>query len=110
MTMQLADFPRWLRTLFAVFLILFFFNALYTLVFFTAIWHLRIDPGVAILMGAIGGLGIVAWQARAGFTNLVGFSNTGRLLRLKRASISTRWTLSGKLGAMVKSGASCWLR
>ena len=71
MPMQLADFPRWLRALFAVFLILFFFNALYALAFFTAIWHLRIDPGVAILMGAIVGLGIVAWQARAGFTNLI---------------------------------------
>src|SRR5262249_4993335 len=45
MPMQLADFPRWLRALFAVFLILFFFNALYALAFFTAIWHLRIDPG-----------------------------------------------------------------
>jgi hypothetical protein len=64
MPMQLADFPRWLRALFAVFLILFFFNALYALAFFTAIWHLRIDPGVATLMGAIVGLGIVAWQAR----------------------------------------------
>src|SRR5262245_51005454 len=71
MPMQLADFPRWLRALFAMFLILFFFNALYALAFFTAIWHLRIDPGVAILMGAIVGLGIVAWQARAGFTNLI---------------------------------------
>jgi hypothetical protein len=71
MPMQLADFPRWLRALFAVFLILFFFNALYALAFFTAIWHLRIDPGVATLMGAIVGLGIVAWQARAGFTNLI---------------------------------------
>src|SRR5215831_17116103 len=36
MPMQLADFPRWLRALFAVFLILFFFNALYALAFFTA--------------------------------------------------------------------------
>jgi hypothetical protein len=71
MPMQLADFPRWLRALFAVFLILFFFNALYALAFFIAIWHLRIDPGVATLMGAIVGLGIVAWQARAGFTNLI---------------------------------------
>jgi hypothetical protein len=71
MPMQLADFPRWLRALFAVFLILFFFNALYALAFFTAIWHLRIDPGVATLMGAIVGFGIVAWQARAGFTNLI---------------------------------------
>jgi hypothetical protein len=71
MPMQLADFPRWLRALFGVFLILFFFNALYALAFFTAIWHLRLDPGVAILMGAIVGLGIVAWQARVGFTNLV---------------------------------------
>jgi hypothetical protein len=71
MPMQLADFPRWLRALFAVFLILFFFNALYALAFFTAIWHLRIDPGVATLMGAIVGLGIVAWQVQAGFTNLI---------------------------------------
>jgi len=39
MPMELADFPRWLRALFAVFLILFFFNALYALAFFTAIWH-----------------------------------------------------------------------
>ena len=69
--MQLADFPRWLRGLFAVFLILFFFNALYALAFFTAIWGLRIDPGVAILIGAIAGLGIVGWQARLGFANLI---------------------------------------
>jgi len=27
--MQVADFPRWLRAMFAVFLILFFFNALF---------------------------------------------------------------------------------
>jgi len=71
MEMHVADFPRWLRGLFAVFLILFFFNALYALAFFIAVWHLRIDPGVATLMGAIVGLGIVAWQARAGFTNLI---------------------------------------
>jgi len=71
MPMQLPDFPRWLRALFAVFLTLFFFNALYALAFFTAIWQLRIDPGVATLMGAIVGLGIVAWQARLGFTNLI---------------------------------------
>ena len=69
--MQLAEFPRWLRGLFAVFLILFFFNALYALAFFTAIWTLRIDPGVATLMGAIFGLGIVAWQARLRFWNLI---------------------------------------
>jgi hypothetical protein len=69
--MQVAEFPRWLRALFAVFLILFFFNTLYALAFFTAIWHLRLDPGIAILMGAIVGLGIVAWQARVGFTNLL---------------------------------------
>src|SRR5258707_11529083 len=68
---QLAEFPRWLRGLFAVFLILFFFNALYALAFFTAIWTLRIDPGVATLMGAIFGLGIVAWQARLRFWNLI---------------------------------------
>jgi hypothetical protein len=71
MPMELADFPRWLRALFAVFLILFFFNALYALAFFTAIWHLRIDPGIAILMSVIVGLGIVAWQVRVGFTNLI---------------------------------------
>jgi hypothetical protein len=35
--MQLADFPPWLRALFAVFLILFFFNALYAMAFFMAI-------------------------------------------------------------------------
>src|SRR5215813_2628083 len=52
MPMQLPDFPRWLRALLAVLLILFFFNALYALAFFTAIWQLRIDPGVATLMGA----------------------------------------------------------
>jgi hypothetical protein len=69
--MQLAEFPRWLRGLFAVFLILFFFNALYALAFFTAIWTWRIDPGVATLIGAIVGLGIVAWQARLGFSNLI---------------------------------------
>ena len=69
--MQLADFPRWLRGLFAVFLILFFFNALYALAFFTAIWGLRMDLGVAILIGAIAGLGIVGWQARLGFANLI---------------------------------------
>ena len=45
MAMQLPDFPRWLRGLFGVFLILFFFNALYALAFFTAIWTWRIDPG-----------------------------------------------------------------
>ena len=71
MEMQVADFPRWLRGLFAVFLILFFFNALYALAFFTALWSLRIDPGVATLIGAIVGLGIVAWQARLGFRNLI---------------------------------------
>jgi hypothetical protein len=71
MPMELPDFPRWLRALFAVFLILFFFNALYALAFFTAIWHLRIDPGIAILMSVIVGLGIVAWQVRVGFTNLI---------------------------------------
>jgi hypothetical protein len=69
--MQVADFPRWLRALFAVFLILFFFNALYALAFFTAIWTLRIDPGVATLMGAIVGLGLVSWQVRLGFSNLI---------------------------------------
>src|SRR5437870_3861411 len=72
MPMELADFPRWLRALFAVFLILFFFNALYALAFFTAIWHLRIDPGIAILMSVIVGLGFVAWQVRVGFANLRG--------------------------------------
>jgi hypothetical protein len=69
--MHVADFPPWLRAVFGVFLILFFFNALYALAFFTAIWHLRIDPGVATLVGASVGLGIVAWQARLGFTNLI---------------------------------------
>jgi hypothetical protein len=34
MPMHLADFPPWLRALFAVFLILFFFNALYAIAFF----------------------------------------------------------------------------
>jgi hypothetical protein len=71
MPMHLADFPPWLRALFAVFLILFFFNALYAIAFFTAIWTWRIDPGVATLVGVIVGLGIVAWQARFGFTNLI---------------------------------------
>lgn len=74
MKMQLADFPRWLRALFAVFLILFFFNALYALAAFTALittWSWRVDPGVATLIGAIVGLCIVAWQARLGFTNLI---------------------------------------
>jgi hypothetical protein len=72
--MQLADFPRWLRGLFAVLLILLFFNALYAFAFLTsffATWSWRIDPGVATLIGAIVGLGIVAWQARLGFTNLI---------------------------------------
>jgi hypothetical protein len=70
--MQLADFPRWLRGMFAVFLILFFFNAICALAFLTGIlttW--RIDPGVATLIGAVLGLAIVAWQARLGFTNLI---------------------------------------
>jgi len=70
--MQLADFPRWLRGMFAIFLILFFFNAIYALAFLTAIlttW--RIDPGVATLLGSIVGLVIVAWQARLGFANLI---------------------------------------
>jgi hypothetical protein len=71
MPMQLADFPPWLRALFAVFLILFFFNALYAMAFFMAIWTWRIDPGVATLIGVIVGLGIVAWQARLGFTKLI---------------------------------------
>jgi hypothetical protein len=72
--MQLADFPRWLRGLFALFLILFFFNALYALAFLTgflATWSGRIDQGLATLAGAIIGLGIVAWQARLGFANLI---------------------------------------
>lgn len=68
--MHLADFPPWLRALFAVFLILFFFNALYAIAFFTAIWTWRIDPGVATLVGVIVGLGIVAWQARFGFEGI----------------------------------------
>jgi hypothetical protein len=38
---------------------------------FFATWSWRIDPGVATLIGAIVGLGIVAWQARLGFTNLI---------------------------------------
>jgi hypothetical protein len=58
--MQVADFPRSLRALFAVFLILFFFNALYALAFFTAIWTWRIDPGVAVLIGTLG-LCILGW-------------------------------------------------
>jgi hypothetical protein len=70
--MQVADFPRWLRGMFFVFLILFFFNAIYALAFLTAIlttW--RIDPGVATLLGAVLGLALVAWQARLGFANLI---------------------------------------
>jgi hypothetical protein len=72
--MELADFPRWLRGLFALTLILFFFNAIYALAFLTgflATWSWHIDQGVATLIGAILGLGIVAWQARLGFTNLI---------------------------------------
>ena len=70
--MQLADFPRWMRGLLALTLILFFFNAIYALAFLTAIlttW--RIDPGVATLIGAVLGLTLVAWQARLGFKNLI---------------------------------------
>jgi hypothetical protein len=58
--MQVADFPRSLRAMFAVFLILFFFNALYALAFLTAIWTWRIDPGVAILIGTLG-VCILGW-------------------------------------------------
>jgi hypothetical protein len=39
---------------------LFFFNALYALAFFTAIWTWRIDPGVAILIGTLG-VCILGW-------------------------------------------------
>jgi len=46
--------------MFAVLLILFFFNALYALAFFTAIWTWRIDPGVAVLIGTLG-LCILGW-------------------------------------------------
>jgi hypothetical protein len=110
MPMQLQDFPRWLRGLFAVFLILFFFNALYALAFFTALWSLRIDPGVATLIGAIVGLGIVAWQARLGFRNLILSQEHRQLSRLKRARISNGWTWSEKIAALMKRDASCWLR
>ena len=42
--MQVADFPRSLRAMLAVFLILFFFNALYALAFLR-----RYGPGELIL-------------------------------------------------------------
>jgi hypothetical protein len=71
---QLVDFPRWLRALFAFALILFFVDVVYALAFLTgfwATWSGRIDQGVATLIGAIVGLGTVGWQARLGFANLI---------------------------------------
>src|SRR6266436_5228806 len=110
MPMQLADFPRWLRALFAVFLILFFFNALYAWRFLQRYGICELIPGSPPLWAPSSGLELSLGRRGLDLRTLFGLSNTGRTLRLKRASISTRWTLSGKLGALMKSGASCWLR
>jgi hypothetical protein len=64
--MHVADFPRWMRALPLATALLFFWNLV---LFFAPIpfqissFGLRIDPGVATLLGAIIGLGIVAWPA-----------------------------------------------
>jgi len=104
--MQLADFPRWLRGLFAVFLILFFFNALYALAFFTAIWGLRIDLGVAILIGAIAGLGIVGWQARLGFANLIRSQEHGAAIEIDARNQQQLLDVNWRNNALLKSCAS----
>jgi hypothetical protein len=85
--MQLADFPRWLRGMFAIFLILFFFNAIYALAFLTgllATWSGHIDQGVATLIGAILGLGIIAWQTQRGFANLIRSQEHQHRLEIER--------------------------
>src|SRR5689334_15405735 len=67
---ELRDFPLWLRGLLVATLLLFFWNALFALTTMFAIsW--KIDPGLTTLLGATFGLGIVAWQARLGFANLI---------------------------------------
>jgi hypothetical protein len=67
---QVADFPVWMRALLAATLILFGCNfALLMANLIGTPW--KVDPGVATLLGAIVGLGIVGWQARLGFGNLV---------------------------------------
>jgi hypothetical protein len=68
--MKLADFPFWMRAILAAGLLLLFCNLVIFVPWFTTSFSWKIDPGIATLVGAIIGLGIVGWQARIGFANL----------------------------------------
>lgn len=72
--MKLRDFPRWAVGLLIATTILLIGNLLLFISQARPIlsaWSWKIDSGLATLIGAIIGLGIVAWQARIGFANLI---------------------------------------
>lgn len=72
--MRAVDFPRWMRALLALTLILLFCELIVLIApipHLLQTWSWKIDPGIATLIGAIVGLYIVGMQARAGFSNLI---------------------------------------
>jgi hypothetical protein len=72
--MKLVDFPRWMRALLVFTLLLCFCNLILFLApvpFVLQSYGLKIDPGLAALIGAIVGFSVVGYQARLGFKNLI---------------------------------------
>jgi hypothetical protein len=68
--MKWADFPVGMRALLVAVALLFGIEfIIFSAVIIGSPW--KVDPGVATLLGAVGGLAIVAWQARIGFANLI---------------------------------------